>query len=177
MTTAAKAKVGTFSTPEASKLTGIPKLTLAKWARAGVVSPTLSLGAGRGCGSRWTLRDLIGLRTIRQLRNQGVSLQKVRRLNVVLTEIKSKRTELEALAASRLVVLPDLTVALKTRAECIDLISGQHLLGNMIFVDMEACVHEVTRLASLRDREIISHNPLRNQAPPNRKQAVKWQQI
>ena len=138
-----KAKLGTFTMGQAAKLTGIAPHNLQNWCWHGLVQPSLNLGAGRGMGKRWTLRDLVGLKTIQELRNQGVSLQKVRRLTEVLQEIKGSRRTLDALAQSRLIVMPDGVVSLKTKEQLIDLLTGQHVMGSIVMVDMQPVVAEI----------------------------------
>lgn len=64
-------------------------------ARTGVVRPSIAGSRGRGAGRRYSLRDIVMLRTVRELRDAGLSLQRVR------TVVKRLAAEGEDLASVR----------------------------------------------------------------------------
>jgi DNA-binding transcriptional MerR regulator len=136
-------KEGLYSMTEAAKLSGVPAYTLQNWHTRGFMQPTLNLGSGRGMGKKFSLRDLIGLRAVRALRDSGVSLQRVRKLAEALREIKGRTRTLDALAASRLVVLPDNTVAVLDNMELLDVITRQGIMGSFVSLDLGPVVQEM----------------------------------
>jgi DNA-binding transcriptional MerR regulator len=136
-------KPGMFSMKETAKLSGVSLYTLQNWCTKGLIQPTLNLGAGKGLGKKFSLRDLIGLRAVRELREAGVSLQRVRKLAEALRQIKGHNRTLDALAASRLVVLPDNTVAVMDNLELLDVITRQGIMGRFASFDLGPVVHEM----------------------------------
>jgi len=140
-------KSSTFGMSEAGRLSGLPQYSINNWVQRGLIEPSINLGPGRERGKRWTLRDLIGLRLIGELRRQGVSLQRVRKVIDKLRKLKGSRGSLEALAASRLVVLPDGDIALMSQEKFISMLTkpGQHLMGPVVAVDLEGHVAEIRK--------------------------------
>lgn len=77
-----------FTLEHAARVTGVSERRIRYWDRTGVLSPSLSHTARRGPYSRiYSFRDLVGLRTIRELRDQyGLSLQRLREIGNWLRE-------------------------------------------------------------------------------------------
>ena len=134
---------GMFSMRETAKLSGVPLFTLQNWCTKGLVQPTLNLGPGKGLGKKFSLRDLIGLRAVRELRESGVSLQRVRKLAEALRQIKGHHRTLDNLAVSRLVVLPDNSVAVMDNQELLDVITRQGIMGHFASFDLGPVVQEM----------------------------------
>lgn len=69
-----------FTADQASKLTRCTPHQLRYWDRVGLVSPTLQQTRGRpGVRRLYSFRDLVALRVVRSLLDNGMSLQRVRR--------------------------------------------------------------------------------------------------
>lgn len=68
-----------FSARQARFLTGITAKQLVHWDKEGLVRPSISPASGRGSRRLFSYRDLLALGTVKALREQGVSLQKVRK--------------------------------------------------------------------------------------------------
>jgi DNA-binding transcriptional MerR regulator len=101
-----------FTCKTVTKVTGVPGRTLDFWARSGVARPALDRGPGRGLGKQYTFAELVGVKAIAALRDQGVSLQRVRRLLPELAKVAGDDgTHLERLARVRLAVVGDGDVA------------------------------------------------------------------
>ena len=62
------------------KVTGVDKMTINFWARTGFVPPSIQDSAGKGTFRRWSFEDIVAIRVAKQLRDQGLSLQKLRRV-------------------------------------------------------------------------------------------------
>lgn len=127
----------TFGMQDAARFTGVSVPLLTRWMGRGLIKSSFNLGPGRGLGNRWTLPDLVGLRTIAALRAQGVSMQRVKKICEKLSSLTGKYRTLDALAAMRLLVLPDGEIVLARNVdELVSLFSGQHLM-TAILVDLK----------------------------------------
>ena len=67
-----------FNTKTASRVTGASERQLRHWDRAGVVRPSVAQAAGRGSRRLYSFLDLVQARAAKQLRDDGLSLQKLR---------------------------------------------------------------------------------------------------
>jgi uncharacterized protein (DUF433 family) len=73
--------ISAFTIDQAAKLTGLSEAQLRRWDRSGIYSPQHALENRRRPHSRiYSFKDLIGLRTLAQLRQSGVSVQRLRTL-------------------------------------------------------------------------------------------------
>ncbi len=69
-----------FTADQASRLTNCTAHQLRYWDRVGLVSPTVQRTGGRpGVKRLYSFRDLVALRVVRSLLDNGMSLQRVRR--------------------------------------------------------------------------------------------------
>ncbi|MEW5762461.1 MAG: MerR family transcriptional regulator [Bacillota bacterium] len=90
-----------YTAGEVSKLTGIPYARLDYWARSGFLRPSVSGGNGKGSKRLYAFRDIVALRTARELRDMGIGLQKLRKVVRHLRRLKGLENPL---AEARLVV-------------------------------------------------------------------------
>jgi DNA-binding transcriptional MerR regulator len=82
MTTTARLTVGsgeTFRGPAVCRIVGISYRQLDYWARTNLVQPSISEAHGSGTQRRYSYRDLLELKIIKQLLDSGQSLQSARR--------------------------------------------------------------------------------------------------
>jgi DNA-binding transcriptional MerR regulator len=69
-----------FTAQQASKLTGCTAHQLRYWDRVGLLQPTVQGTGGRpGVRRLYSFRDLVALRVVRSLLDNGMSVQRVRR--------------------------------------------------------------------------------------------------
>jgi len=68
-----------FGTKTVKALTGVSRMQLQHWDRTGVVRPSLKTGAGKGSRREYSFRDLVQLKVAKRLRDEGISLQKIRK--------------------------------------------------------------------------------------------------
>lgn len=89
---------GGFKSQDVVCLVGITYRQLDYWDRSGVVSPSLSPAKGKGSERLYSFRDLVCLKVARQLKEAGVSLQKIRKslgyLRQNLPEVTAPLSEL-----------------------------------------------------------------------------------
>ncbi|MFZ5451382.1 MAG: MerR family transcriptional regulator [Thermodesulfobacteriota bacterium] len=60
-------------------LAGISKMQLEHWDRSGIVKPSVKAGAGKGSRREYSFQDLVALKVAKRLREEGISLQKIRK--------------------------------------------------------------------------------------------------
>ena len=68
-----------FGGPEAAKIVGITYRQLDHWARKGLVLPSVTAAAGSGSQRRYSYSDLLELKVIKNLRDAGLSLQRIQK--------------------------------------------------------------------------------------------------
>jgi len=129
---------------QAESLTGVPKRTLATWVARGVCKPTTDKGYGRSNGKHWSFSDLVGLRVISDLRDQGISLQRVRKVITSLRGLTSRGNDLQALASAKLVITGRNDVSIVTSKKAlVSVLSGQQLLPGIVVADLEPSLRDV----------------------------------
>jgi DNA-binding transcriptional MerR regulator len=72
---------------EVCRLLGLPSSTLNYWVQIGLVRPTIRGPQGRRVEQYWSVADVVVVRSVRELRRSGASLQQVRRAVKRLTNI------------------------------------------------------------------------------------------
>jgi DNA-binding transcriptional MerR regulator len=79
-------------------LTGVSGRQVDYWATTGVVRPSVQSAAGKGSRREYSFKDLVALKVAKRLRDEGVSLQKIRKalawLRRNFPEIKAPLAEL-----------------------------------------------------------------------------------
>ena len=71
-------KIG-YTSKEVCKITGISYRQLDYWDSSGFIQPSVARAKGTGTARMYSFVDLVCLRTARQLRDSGISLQKIRK--------------------------------------------------------------------------------------------------
>jgi len=75
-----------FNTKTAGRVTGASQRQLIYWDKTGLVKPSVAGASGRGSRRLYSFLDLIQIRVAKELREQGLSLQKLRKAIHVLKE-------------------------------------------------------------------------------------------
>lgn len=144
-----------FTTGQVYGLAELTRNQIQHWIATGLITSEVQDAAGGRKHRRWSLRDLIGLRTIRQLLANGLSVQRVRKVVAKLREWTEASTNLAALARARIVVMGNgERVAIITEAGKFAELWPQ--AGQMYLFDMREVVHDVLKAmeAAGMDREI-----------------------
>jgi DNA-binding transcriptional MerR regulator len=71
---------------EVCDLIGLPSSTLNYWVQIGLVEPTIRGPQGRRVEQYWSVEDVVIVRSVRELRRAGASLQQVRKASRRLAE-------------------------------------------------------------------------------------------
>ena len=109
----------TFTNRQVTTLTGVTQRQLAYWRRTGLVIPTQ---ASQGGHARYTFTDLVLLRTVRQLLDAGVSVQRLRKSISALQDYLQHETH--DLHELTLVATGDVILVLKND-QAFEAVSGQ----------------------------------------------------
>lgn len=68
-----------FGRKAALALTEVSARQLEHWAATGIVRPSIRAGAGKGSRREYSFQDLVALKLAKRLRDEGISLQKIRK--------------------------------------------------------------------------------------------------
>ena len=68
-----------FNTKQVCAFTDITLKQVVYWDKKGIVKPSIRPAAGRGSQRLYSYADLLAIKTVKNLRNQGISLQKIRK--------------------------------------------------------------------------------------------------
>jgi DNA-binding transcriptional MerR regulator len=68
-----------FGAKVVKEITGVSRMQLQHWDRTDIVRPSIKIGAGKGSRRVYSFKDLVQLKVAKQLREEGISLQKIRK--------------------------------------------------------------------------------------------------
>ena len=111
--------------PQVCKIVGITYRQLDYWARTDLIRPSIADARGSGTQRRYSYRDLLELKVIKNLLDAGVSLQSARKALEYLRENLG-----EDIAAANLVITGNTALLARSDGEIIDLVKqGQGVLN------------------------------------------------
>ncbi|HEX9992339.1 MAG TPA: MerR family transcriptional regulator [Acidimicrobiales bacterium] len=142
---------GWYSGRKAAEIVGITYRQLDYWARTDLVRPSLADANGSGTRRRYSYRDLLELKVIKNLLDAGIKLESVREVFAYLREQLG-----EDVAAAQLVISGNTVVLARTGEELVDAVrKGQGVLN---VLPMSGVVEEV-------DAAIVELRPPAGGAP------------
>jgi len=140
----ASSEDGGFSGTRTAQIVGISYRQLDYWARTDLIRPSLSDATGSGSRRRYSYRDLLELKVIKNLLDAGIKLESVR---VVFDFL---RAHMETDIASAHLVIEGNQVVLCTGEELIDVLRrGQGVLNVLPLAGVKA---EIDRAVELRPK-------------------------
>ncbi|MDQ7784590.1 MAG: MerR family transcriptional regulator [Desulfomonilaceae bacterium] len=93
--------VAGFGAKVVKSITGVSRMQLQHWDRTGIIRPSIRIGAGKGSRREYSFKDLVQLKVAKRLREEGISLQKIRKtleyLRKNFPDIKAPLAELRFL--------------------------------------------------------------------------------
>jgi DNA-binding transcriptional MerR regulator/predicted RNase H-like HicB family nuclease len=118
-----------FATRSVGRLTGATLRQLDYWAKTGLLKPSGRDGRGRGSRRMYTFLDVVALAAVRELRDKGCPLQKIR--SAVRHIRKYDPTGTDSTNLARLTLLTDGTRVYVSSDEhqVMDVVSRQHVWG------------------------------------------------
>jgi len=127
----------TFSGTQAADVVGITYRRLDYWARTDLVRPTGTDAAGSGSRRRYTYRDLLELRIIKQLLDAGIRLESIRDVFAYL------RDHMDTDIAAAHLVINGSSVVLCNGEDLIDVL--RHGQGVLNILPMDSVRDEVDK--------------------------------
>ena len=126
---------GDFSSPQTIEIVDITYRQLDYWTRTGLVTSTARMAEGSGSRRRYSYNDLLELKLIKRLLDEGIALQRVREVFDYL------RDELgENVASADLVINGNKSLLVRTDEQILDALrQGQGAL----YLRMEGLIEEV----------------------------------
>ncbi|MCY3967124.1 MAG: MerR family transcriptional regulator, partial [bacterium] len=104
-----------FSSEQTKEIVGITYRQLDHWTRMGLVTATAQQATGSGSRRRYSYRDLLELKLIKRLLDEGIVLQKIRKVfNFVRDELG------EDLASADLVIQGNKSLLVRTEEQLLD---------------------------------------------------------
>ena len=142
-----------FSGTRAAQVVGISYRQLDYWARTDLIRPSLSDAAGSGSRRRYSYRDLLELRVVKNLLDAGIRLENVREVFTFL------RQHVDADIASAHLVISGTSVVMCQGDELVDVVRrGQGVLNVLPLSSVKSDVDaELTPL----ERPVADHEPRR----------------
>jgi DNA-binding transcriptional MerR regulator len=132
-----------FRGPQVCKIVGITYRQLDYWARTNLIRPSIADARGSGTQRRYSYRDLVELKVIKNLLDAGVSLQLARE------GIEYIRKDLgDDIATASLVMNGPKSVLVRSDGEVIDLMrKGQGVLSIValgpVVDELDSAIHEL----------------------------------
>lgn len=133
-----------FRSRDVIRLVDISYRQLDYWDRSGFIKPTLISAKGKGTERLYSFRDLVCLRTAKQLKDYGVSLQKIRRSLAYLRD----NLPADVSPLSRLVFMTDgrsVFVLTDDPSVMVDTLQGGQLVWNVNVGRLSGEIYELTR--------------------------------
>jgi DNA-binding transcriptional MerR regulator len=116
-----------FSGPQVCALVGVTYRQLDYWARTGLLTPSVASASGSGSKRKYSYRDVVELKVIKQLLDADLSLQAARRA------VDCLRMDLQVdLAGTQLVLTSTTSVLAHSNGEVVDLLAGGQGVFNII---------------------------------------------
>ena len=133
---AASATPEGFRGPQVCKIVGITYRQLDYWARTGLLTPSISAAKGSGTQRRYSYRDVLELKVIKQLLDAGLSLTSARKA------VECLRADLgEDVSSANLIINGTGSVIANSGEELIDILRGGQ--GVLSLVPMSGVVSEL----------------------------------
>jgi DNA-binding transcriptional MerR regulator len=153
-----------FRGPQVCTLVGITYRQLDYWARTGLLRPSITDANGSGTQRRYSYRDVLELKVIKQLLDAGLKLKQARQA------VECLRGDLGVdLASTQLVLAGSRSVLAHSNGEVVDLLAGGQGVFNVLSLsgvveELEAAIVEIG--APLPARETTQHPAGEYLAPP-----------
>lgn len=135
-------------------LVGISKMQMEHWDRSGIVRPSKS-AAGKGTRREYDFKDLVALKVAKRLRDEGISLQKVRKTLAFLRknfpEKKEPLAELRFLTDGVTIFVVD-----RDPQKILDTLKGGQLVISLALGEIiERLQGELRKLATAKKEKVM----------------------
>jgi len=144
-----------FGRKIAMDLTGASRTQVEHWAKSGIVRPSVRAGAGKGTRNEYSFQDLVQLKVAKRLRDEGISLQKIRK---ALAYLRKNFPEIQApLAKLRFLTNGvDLFVLTHDPKVILNILKGQLVISLALGEIIEDLNGEVKKLAVAKREKVMA---------------------
>jgi len=134
------------------ELTEISRMQLEHWAKSGIVRPSKA-GGGKGTRNEYSFKDLVQLKVAKRLRDEGISLQKIRKS---LAYLRKNFPEIEAPLAQLhfLTNGTDLFVLTDDPKVILNTLKGQYLFSLALGHLIEGLRGELRKLSIPKEEKV-----------------------
>jgi len=135
-------------------LTGVSARQVEHWATSGVVRPSIA-AAGKGSRRGYSFKDLVALRVAKRLKDEGISLQKIRKTLAFLRknfpEVKEPLAELRFLTDGATVFVMD-----RNPAKILDVLRGGQFVFSLALGEIiQGLQGELKKLAAPKEEKVM----------------------
>jgi predicted RNase H-like HicB family nuclease len=135
-------------------LTGASARQVEHWAATGVVRPSIA-AAGKGSRRGYSFKDLVALRVAKRLKDEGISLQKIRKTLIFLRknfpEVKAPLAELRFLTDGDTVFVMD-----RDPKKILDTLKGGQFVFSLALGEIiEGLQGELRKLANPKEEKLL----------------------
>ena len=132
------ARVEGYSGKRASEIVGISYRQLDYWARTDLIRPSLADAHGSGSRRRYTYRDLLELKLVKTLLDNGIKLESIR------DAFSLMRDQLgDDVSSARLVIAGNSAVLVRENSELIDVVNRYQGQGVLNLLALDGVVEQV----------------------------------
>jgi len=135
-------------------LTGVSARQVEHWATSGVVRPSIA-AAGKGSRRGYSFKDLVALRVAKRLKDEGISLQKIRKTLAFLRknfpEVKEPLAELRFLTDGATVFVMD-----RNPAKILDVLRGGQFVFSLALGEIiQGLQGELKKFAAPKEEKVM----------------------
>jgi DNA-binding transcriptional MerR regulator len=127
-----------FSGKRAADIVGISYRQLDYWARTDLIRPSLADAHGSGSRRRYTYRDLLELKLVKTLLDNGIKLESIREAFGYLREQLG-----DDVASAKLVIAGNSAILVRENAELIDVVNRYQGQGVLNLLALDGVVEQV----------------------------------
>jgi len=146
--------VAGFGTKMVKEITEVSRMQLQHWDRTGIVRPSIKIGAGKGSRREYSFKDLVQLKVAKRLRDEGISLQKIRRaleyLRKHFPDVKAPLAELRFLTNG-----VDVFVLTDDPQGILDALTGQFVFAFALGQMIDSLKGTIKTLGVPREEQVI----------------------
>lgn len=148
-------KTEAFGKQAVMTLTGLTYRQIDYWARTGVVKPSIKAGEGRGSRREYSFKDLVALRVAKSLRDEGISLQKIKKSLAYMkrkySNIKQPLAQWRFLTDGKNIFIVD-----RDREKILDTLNKGQLIIHMALGEIiEELQGEIKKLAIPKSKRVV----------------------
>jgi DNA-binding transcriptional MerR regulator len=145
----------TFGKKAVIAITGVTERQVDYWARTGVVKPSIKAAAGKGTRREYSFKDLVALKVAKRLKDEGVSLQKIRQaltwLRRHFPDLKQPLAELRFLTDGNTIFVLE-----RDREKILDVLQSQFVISLALGQLIEGLQGDVRELAKPKEEQVMA---------------------